>query len=98
MAIDQLKRAVEREHGGTATFRQAVPVQVTFAGEAKWEGEVAVFTLVGHPTATGAYAWSSPIEGSSKRRFYAVLHKWPVVGPVEAVRAAIGEEPKATGR
>ena len=39
-----------------------------------WEGVVHVFDLVGHPTATRAYAWSSPIEGSTKRRFFAVLH------------------------
>jgi hypothetical protein len=31
------------------------------------------FRLEGHPKATRAYAWSSPIEGSDKRRFYAVL-------------------------
>jgi hypothetical protein len=34
---------------------------------------VQVFDLAGHPTATRAYAWSSPIEGSTKRRFFAVL-------------------------
>ena len=27
------------------------------------------FDLEGHPKATKAYAWSSPIEGSDKRRF-----------------------------
>ena len=35
--------------------------------------KVHVFDLAGHPTATRAYAWSSPIEGSTKRRFVAVL-------------------------
>ncbi|MFI5032965.1 MAG: hypothetical protein ACHQPH_19905, partial [Reyranellales bacterium] len=38
------------------------------------EGTVHVFDLEDHPKATRAYAWSSPIEGSNKRRFYAVLH------------------------
>jgi hypothetical protein len=45
-----------------------------------------------HPTASRAYAWSSPIEGSDKRRFFAVLHQGPVESPVDAVRAAIVAE------
>jgi hypothetical protein len=53
---------------------------------------VHVFDLDGHPKATRAYAWSSPIEGSDKRRFFAVLHLGPVTGPVEAVRVAIVAE------
>ena len=44
-----------------------------------------------------AYAWSSPIEGSDKRRFFAVLHVPPITLPVEAVRAAIVAEQKAQG-
>jgi hypothetical protein len=48
-----------------------------------------VFELEGHPSATRAYAWSSPIEGSTKRRVYAVLHVPPVSSPADAVRAAI---------
>lgn len=31
--------------------------------------------LAGYPAASRAYAWSSPIEGSDKRRFLAVLHQ-----------------------
>ena len=30
--------------------------------------------MTDNPKATRAYAWSSPIEGSDKRRFFAVLH------------------------
>ena len=36
-----------------------------------------------------AYAWSSPIEGSTKRQFFAVLHTTRINSPLEAVRAAI---------
>ena len=54
-----------------------------------------VFDLTGHPTASRAYAWSSPMEGSDKRRFFAVLHHGPVVGPLEAVQVAIVAEHKA---
>ena len=39
-------------------------------GSGFWEGVVHVFNLEGHPKATRAYAWSSPMEGSDKRRFY----------------------------
>jgi hypothetical protein len=46
-------------------------------------------------TANRAYAWSSPIEGSDKRRFLAVLHVPPVTSPVDAVRAAIVAEGKS---
>ena len=60
-----------------------------FRGQPVWEGIVHVFDLEGHPSATTAYAWSSPIEGSTRRRFYAVLGMPPINSPLEAVRAAI---------
>ena len=95
---DQLKEAVERMHGGSATLAQSVPVRETFEGKLVWEGVVHVFDLTGHPTATRAYAWSSPIEGSTKRRFFAVLHQPPVNSPQAAVRAAIvAEKKRASG-
>jgi hypothetical protein len=89
---EQLKEAVERMHGGSATLAQSVPVRETFDGKPVWEGVVHVFDLVGHPTATCAYAWSSPMEGSTKRRFFAVLHTERISSPLEAVRAAIVAE------
>ena len=79
---------------GIATFVQSVPVRETF--DSKPVGGVHVFDLAGHPTATRAYAWSSPIEGSTKRRFFAVLHTTRINSPLEAVRAAIGAEHRAT--
>jgi hypothetical protein len=57
-----------------------------------WEGVVHVFDLEGYPPATRVYAWSSPIEDSTKRRFFAVLHCGPVKSPQDAVRAAIVAE------
>jgi hypothetical protein len=94
-AEGELKRAVERVHGGTATLAQSVPVREIFEGKPVWEGVVHVFDLAGHPNATRAYAWSSPIEGSTKRRFFAVLHQPPVDSPQAAVRAAIVTEQRA---
>jgi hypothetical protein len=81
----QLKEAIEAQHGGTATLAQSVPVLETFEDQPVWEGIVHVFELEGHPIATRAYAWSSPIEGSDKRRFFAVLHMGPVKSPQDAV-------------
>ncbi len=90
--IDQLKQTVESQHGGTATLTGSVPVKETYEGQAVWEGVVHVFNLDAHPSATIAYAWSSPIEGSNKRRFFAVLHLGGVRSPQDAVRAAIVSE------
>jgi len=89
---DDLKTAVEHQHNCKARLVQSVPVKETHGADTAWEGVVHVFEIYGHDKATAAYAWSSPIEGSDKRRFFAVLHLGPVTGPVEAVRAAIVAE------
>src|SRR3954452_10872718 len=91
MEVDanQLGRAIEAQHGGSARLREVVAVVERFRGNPVWEGIVHVFDLEGHPSATTAYAWSSPIEGSTRRRFYAVLGVPPINSPLEAVRAAI---------
>lgn len=95
ISSSELKLAIESQHGGTATFAQSVPVRETFEGEPVWEGIVHVFDLTGHPQATRAYAWSSPIEGSDKRRFFAVLQMGAIKSPQDAVRAAIVAEHRA---
>jgi hypothetical protein len=95
VSTDQLKQAVESQHGGTATFVQSVPVHETHAGQVVWDGSVHIFDLAGHPKAKRAYAWSRAVEGSDHRIFFAVLHLGPITGPVEAVRAAIVAEARA---
>jgi hypothetical protein len=107
VSADQLKSAVEAQHGCKATFVQSVPIverakietkrgRVTSAREVTvWEGVVHSFDLFGHPKAKRAYAWSSELP-DGKCRFYAVLRLGPVTGPVEAVRAAIVAERKAS--
>ena len=82
------------QHGGQATLVQTVSVRETFQGQTVWEGVVHVFDLEGHPQAARAYAWSSPIEGSEKRRFFAVLQLGAIKSPADAVRAAIVAEYK----
>ena len=90
--IDQLRNAVESQQGGAATLTGSVPVKETYEGQTVWEGVVYIFNLDDHPSATIAYAWSSPIQGSDKRRFFAVLHLGGVRSPQDAVRAAIVAE------
>jgi hypothetical protein len=89
---DELKHAVESQHGGTATFLQFVPVHEEHNGQTVWDGRVAVFELRGQPDGMfRAYVWSHETEGG-KRRFFAVLHGGPIKSPREAVRAAIVAE------
>jgi hypothetical protein len=88
----ELRRAVESQHPCRATLAQTVPVRETFQGQLVWQGVVHVFDLEGHPTATREYAWSSAIEGSDRRRVYAVLGIGAIKAPLDAVRAAIVAE------
>lgn len=90
--INQLKQAVETQHGGKAILAQSVLVSESFEGNPVWEGIVHVFDLADHPNATRAYAWSATIEGSNKRRFFAILGIPPINSAQDAVRAAIVQE------
>lgn len=85
---DNLRAAVEAQHAGRAALAQSVPVRESFSGAPVWEGVAHVFDLAGNPNATRAYAWSSPIEGTDRQRFFAVLHMGGIKSPVDAVRAA----------
>src|ERR1700687_5997321 len=90
--IRDLEQAIEGMHHCKARLAQSLPVRERHGEARGWEGVVHVFDVAGHPKATRAYAWSSQIEGSDKRRFFAVLHMPPVTSPAEAVRAAIVAE------
>ena len=87
-----LKEAVESQHGGTAKFVQSVPIREEHNGQVVWDGTVAVFDLKGSPTgAFRAYAWSYELPDGT-RHFVTVLHTPVIVGPRQAVRAAIVAE------
>jgi hypothetical protein len=88
---DQLKRAVEAQHGGRATHVQSVPVHESRNGQTIWNGAVQVYDLADSPSgATRAYAWSHGFP-DGKRQLFAVLHAGPVTGPREAVRAIVAQ-------
>lgn len=95
--IPDLQRAVESLHSCRATLVQSVPVRETFRQKVAWEGIVHVFDIEGNPDAKRAYAWSSPIEGSKKRRIAAVLQLGAIKSPLDAVRAAIVAEHRSKG-
>lgn len=92
VSADQLKQAIEGQHGGKAVLVDALPVKEVIQGKTVWEGVVHVFDLEGRPKATRAHAWSSPIVGGDKRRFYAVLYLGGIRSPLDAVRAAVVAE------
>ncbi|MGD0231860.1 MAG: hypothetical protein ABSC19_16150 [Syntrophorhabdales bacterium] len=92
--VSDLKTAAERLHGRKASFIEDVVVVEKFGDKTVWSGTASVFGLEGHPKATRTYAWSSPIGGSTKRRYYAVLHISPVDSPEKAVRASIVQDSK----
>ena len=87
-----LAAVIEHRHGLAPTCGGEVHVLLERSGQRPVERVVHVFDLTGHPKANRAYAWSSPIEGSDKRRFFTVLHVPPITSPVKAVRAAIVAE------
>lgn len=86
--VDALVDAIGHMHGCKATWLESVPVVEKHQGETVWQGEVQVFA-VEHPKTDRAFAWSHAVDGSERRRFYAVLKLGPVVDAVTAVRAAI---------
>jgi hypothetical protein len=94
VSTDQLKQAVESQHGGIATLVQSVPVDESFHGQPVWRGTVHIFELKGNEKAKRAYAWSYQLENGN-RRFFAVLHIPPIDSPAKAVRAAIVAEQRA---
>lgn len=88
-SVDQLKKAIEQIHNCKAHFIESVPILETFEGQTVWQGTVYVFDIKGHSLARRCYAWSSPIDESNKRRYYAVLNVPPIDSPEKAVRASI---------
>jgi hypothetical protein len=92
--LADLREAIRHLHGCDSRHVESVPVTETWQAETVWDGIVEVFNLIGHPTAKRAYAWSHAVEGSTKRRFVAVLHEGKVDSPRAAVRVAIMTEVK----
>ena len=81
---------IRKLHGAEPTHVETVPVVETFNGQTIWEGEVEVFDLLDHPTASRIYAWSHDTDDpSNPRRHVTVLHLPPAITPRKAVQASI---------
>ena len=85
---NQLKRLIETQHGAQSTFVKSVRIHRAGEGPSSWDGIVHVFDLSNHPKAKRAFAWSSPISGGHKPRFFAVLQMDAITTPIQAVKAA----------
>ena len=83
LSIEGFQHAIRETHGAKARLLSRETVAEHFEGQPVWWGEVLVFELEGHPTASRCYAWE--VGGTVT----AVLHTGPVDSPVKAVRASI---------
>ena len=98
-----VQEAVERIHSCRASLADVHEVLETFKGETAWHGYVHAYDIQDHPEATICYAWSVPLDGSTNRRYYAILKLPPIESPGDAVKAAIvraieeGEIPIGSG-
>ena len=87
LSLEGFENAIRETHGAMKIqFVHRERVVEEFEGETVWEGEVLVFMLSGHPSATICYAWE--VDG----QVTAVLHTGPVDSPLAAMRAAIVQE------
>ncbi len=87
--ISAYAEAVRGLHGVGAEHRETVRVVEMFRDEPVWEGDVHVFDVTGHGTASTAYAWHVPKADDDGVTFVAVLHEGAVDSPQNAVRAWI---------
>lgn len=86
--IKRLQKAIRDLHGLDAEHVEAVQVHEVFDGKTVWKGEVQVFRVRGHPTATHAYAWSY-LGDAGEVRYLAALGVPPINSAQDAVKAAV---------
>ena len=88
--LSTFEEAIRATHGAEAELAYRVRVVENFDGETVWDGEVLVFNLQGHPSASECYCWEVDEQVT------AVLGLLPVRSARHAVRAAIAAEPGET--
>ena len=86
LSLEGFQNAIRETHGAEAEFVEQVRVDEKYEGRPVWTGDVLVFDLLDHSSATRCYVWA--VDG----RVTAVLHTGPVDSPVKAVRASIMAE------
>ena|SRR5450432_2578863 len=91
--IEELQDVIRKLHESESTHVETVPVKETFQGQTVWEGEVEVFDLHGHPTASRIYAWSHDTDDPDHpKRHVTVLHLPPATTPRRAVQVSIASD------
>ena len=95
--IEQLKKVIRDLYGCESRHEACIDVNQTFEVITIWQGAVEVFSLLNHPTAKTAYAWSYK-NNAGKIRYIAVLKAPPINSPIDAVRASIFADTNATDK
>lgn len=81
--LQTFENAIQATHGAKAHLIARERVSEAFEGQPVWEGEVLVFELEGHASASRCYAWE--VDGEVT----AVLGEGPVKSASDAVKASI---------
>jgi hypothetical protein len=91
--IEELQNVIRKLHGAESTHVETVPVVETFQGQTVWEGEVEVFDLHDHSSASRIYAWAHDTDDASNpKRHVTVLHLPPAITPRKAVQVSIASD------
>ena len=83
LSLPGFQHALMAIHGAHSRFEKRVRVVEEIEGVRVWEGDVLVFELLDHPTATRCYTWE--IDGEVT----AILHDDLAKSPRDAVRTAL---------
>ena len=95
-SLEAYKRAIKHLHRCYATFDRFCPVTVHLDDDTTWQSFIAVFDLLGHPSAERCYIWPDH-EGSHAWRYSAVLHGNGIESAEDAVLWVIAEQKKEQG-
>ena len=86
LSVDVFRQAIREKYDSESELVGRERIHEQFDERPAWEGEVLVFKLLDHPTATHCYAWEK--DG----RVTTVVHAGSITSPVKAVRRSILDE------
>ena len=81
--ITQLKNAIRARHDCDARYVITIPANHLPSNQSGWDGRIAVFELIGHPSAERCYAWT--VRKGHRNEFVTFL----LLPPVDSPRAAV---------
>ena len=81
--VSTFEKAIQATHSAKPRLLGRERVEEVFQGGPRWQGEVLVFELVDHPSATRCYAWE--VDG----KVTSILGEGTVDSAIAAVRAFI---------